>query len=509
MKNLKKYLGIIGLVLAVMMLTSCKTVIGGIELKTSYVVFAILAAIVWAITAFLALLASKSIFAILSLLVAAFPFFWTPTQKLSLILFGIGIIMTVFFFFYTNGHLDVEAEAAKQKNFADNKANETTKAQERYTETLPKVKRYLDSVGFELPPDENVFFMQIDPNTGNWKYEVTYDLNVNAWVKNTSFSSLHNDPNYKPDDACYYRCKYKAGKNTKKSPSANGILLTADGKAYIGAIQGDKTFWWHTEDGKGIDNSVQPEIHTVLAIGNVTKQLLCGLHVKVPDTEKVPHNDICLNEFYTNTPEEITKDYYWCSDFPKSVKRVFVLPSDEYEKKNTVTLGAAFNECSNLRLFYMGFDKCEHEKFLCKDGTYKVFADDSHAEFISPSSDSAAFFNAEKNCKNWEFKVGKTIKDAVSVNELKKAEKEAAEAKAKAEAEAKAKAEAEAKAKQLAEIQPTLQKLESELEAKKAEAASLASDAQGIMKKAKLNKEIKELEPQIETLKAEVEKLNK
>lgn len=98
----------------------------------------------------------------------------------------------------------------------------------------------------------------------------------------------------------------------------------------------------------------------------------------------------------------------------------------------------------------------------------------------------------------------------------KKAEEEAAakikaeeEAKAKAEAEAKAKAEAEAKAKQLAEIQPTLQKLESDLEAKKAEAASLASDAQGIMKKAKLNKEIKELEPQIETLKAEVEKLSK
>ena len=98
----------------------------------------------------------------------------------------------------------------------------------------------------------------------------------------------------------------------------------------------------------------------------------------------------------------------------------------------------------------------------------------------------------------------------------KKAEEEAAakikaeeEAKAKAEAEAKAKAEAEAKAKQLAEIQPTLQKLESELEAKKAEAASLASDAQGIMKKAKLNKEIKALEPQIETLKAEVEKLSK
>ncbi len=99
-----------------------------------------------------------------------------------------------------------------------------------------------------------------------------------------------------------------------------------------------------------------------------------------------------------------------------------------------------------------------------------------------------------------------------AAKEKAKAEAEAraaAEAKAKAEAEAKAKAEAEAKAKQLAEIQPTLQKLESDLEAKKAEAASLASDAQGIMKKAKLNKEIKELEPQIETLKAEVERLSK
>ena len=509
MKNLKKYLGIIGLVFAVMMLASCKTVIGGIELKKSYVVFAILSAIVWAISGLLVLFTKKKLLSIPLLLVAALPFFWTPNQKFSLILFIIGIIMTVFFFFYTAGDLDAEEEAAKQKKFADNKANETTKAQERYTETLPKVKRYLDSVGFELPPDENVFFMQIDPNTGKWKYEVTYDLNVDEWGKNSQFSSLHNDPNYCPDDACYYRCKYTALKCTKKSPSANGILLTADGKAYIGAIQGDRTFWWHTEDGKGIDNSVQPEIHTVLAVGNITKQLLCGLHVKVPDAEKVPHEDICLDKLYTNKPEEMVKDYYWSSHFPKSVKRVFVLPSDEFEKKNTVTLGGAFTECSNLRLFYMGFDKCEHEKYLCKDNTYKVFADDSHAEFISSSSDSAAFFNAEKNCKNWEFKVGKTIKDAVSVNELKKAEKEAAETNAKAEAEAKAKAEAEEKAKKLAETQAVLSQMESDLEAKKAELASLGMDAQGIVRKAALNKEIKELEPQIETLKAEVERLSK
>ena len=42
-----------------------------------------------------------------------------------------------------------------------------------------------------------------------------------------------------------------------------------------------------------------------------------------------------------------------------------------------------------------------------------------------------------------------------------------------------------------------------------AEVASIGMDAQGIVQKAKLNKEIKELEPQIETLKAEVEKLSK
>lgn len=84
-----------------------------------------------------------------------------------------------------------------------------------------------------------------------------------------------------------------------------------------------------------------------------------------------------------------------------------------------------------------------------------------------------------------------------------------AEAKAKQEAEEKAKAEAEAKAKQLAETKAVLEQLENDLAAKKSEVASLGMDAQGIVQKAKLNKEIKDLEPQIETLKAEVEKLSK
>lgn len=104
------------------------------------------------------------------------------------------------------------------------------------------------------------------------------------------------------------------------------------------------------------------------------------------------------------------------------------------------------------------------------------------------------------------------------------AEEKAAKEKAKAEAEAKAAAEAKAreeaieaakkkladeKAAKLAEIQAALSQMENDLAAKKAEVASISMDAQGIVQKAKLNKEIKELEPQIETLKAEVERLSK
>ena len=88
------------------------------------------------------------------------------------------------------------------------------------------------------------------------------------------------------------------------------------------------------------------------------------------------------------------------------------------------------------------------------------------------------------------------------------AEKAAAEAKVKAEAEARAIAEKEAKAKQLEETKAALSQLESDLEAKKAEVATLGMDAQSIVKKAQLNKEVKELVSQIETLKAEVERLS-
>ena len=92
---------------------------------------------------------------------------------------------------------------------------------------------------------------------------------------------------------------------------------------------------------------------------------------------------------------------------------------------------------------------------------------------------------------------------------IKKLTDKESEEKAKQEVEEKAKAKAEAKAKQLAETKAVLEQLEEEVAAKKAQVASLGLDAQGIVQKAKLNKEIKELEPQIETLKAEVERLSK
>ena len=121
----------------------------------------------------------------------------------------------------------------------------------------------------------------------------------------------------------------------------------------------------------------------------------------------------------------------------------------------------------------------------------------------------------EKEKEEAEKKAQEEEKARIEAEEAAKAK---AEAEAKAAAEAKAKEEAieaakkklaDEKAAKLAETQATLSQLENDLAAKKAEVASLGMDAQGIVQKAKLNKEIKELEPQIETLKAEVERLSK
>ena len=367
---------------------------------------------------------------------------------------------------------------------------EEAKLAERYNAVMPRVKRYLDSVGFELPPDENVFFMEIDENTGKWKYETTATFFY--------FKAYENDGKY------FSEYKYELRGTIFKTierPNAGGILLTPDGKAYIGSPNGAGKFWWCNESLQGIDNSFKPVIQNVLAVGNIKNQLICGYHQIVSELNS--NELIGLSEYevkggFSYTNDVTGRDLYRFVKFPKTVKNVFVIPKDDFEKKNTVSLGSAFSECTNLRLFYCGFDCCVAEKYLEGHGTYKVFADDSHADFISPSKDCLEFFNEENACKNWNFKVGTTIQNAVSSAEAEKAEADALSEALKADEEAK-----------LAETKAVLEQLEAELAEKKAQVASLGIDAQGIVQKAKLNKEIKELEPQIETLKAEVEKKSK
>ena len=141
---------------------------------------------------------------------------------------------------------------------------------------------------------------------------------------------------------------------------------------------------------------------------------------------------------------------------------------------------------------------------------YKAKLDAERAEKAKAKAKAKA--EAEAKAKAEAEKAEAEAKAKAEAEAKAKAEAEAkakaeAEAKAKAEAEARAIAEKEAKAKQLEETKAALSQLESDLEAKKAEIATLGMDAQSIVKKAQLNKEVKELVPQIETLKAEVERL--
>ena len=393
-----------------------------------------------------------------------------------------------------------EKAAEQFKEEVENfKKEEEGKLTERYNMIMPKVKRYLESIGFELPPDENILFMQIDENTGNWKFGRTENHRYESAIKNenflyewSGFSKLNPQQNI----------KYIIQTKEIQRETCCGILLTSDGKAYIGAA--GETFWWCTESAYGLDNLTNLPVHNILAVGNIKNQLLCGVHIS--DLFNSNEEDIVYVKSgkttleYTDSVQK--RDYYLLHKFPKSVKRVFLLPSDEFEKKNTIVIGSSFTKCSNLRLFYCGFDKVAHEKLYCKDSIYPVFNTNTHATFIAPSDASLDFFNAEQVCKNWDFKVGTTIQNAVSLKEAKEAEE-------KSKAETKAKAESAEKANTLAETKAVLEQLENDLAAKKAEVASLGLDAQGIVQKAKLNKEIKDLESQIETLKAEVEKLSK
>ena len=507
MKNMKKMLGFLALGLFAMMFTSCKSKIGGGEFS---IFWQILAIFLWLaeISQSEYLLPKKIkyfrglinlILIILFIAGITLPFIWCPIPYIPKISLGIAAFLWLIGWrkgLGVKAQQEAEAKSAAEAREKEEAEAQQEKAKERYESTMPIVTKYLEKTGLELPANENIFFMQIDENTGKWKYGTTLKINYSGCIENDDY-----DENYKS----LVRCSKKYAINTKlktERPCADGILLTSDGKAYIGTPQSNETFWWHDEDGNGIDNSFDAPIHTVLAVGNITNQLLCGIHIKGADEKKGIIDANGSYASYTDNPNSVESDLYYCAYFPKSVKQIFILPSDDFEKKNTIVIGSSFTKCSNLRLFYCGFDKVAHEKLYCKDSIYPVFNTDTHATFIAPSDASLDFFNAEQVCKNWDFKVGTTIQNAVSLKEAKEASK-------KAEAEAKSKAESAEKANTLAETKAVLEQLENDLAAKKAEVASIGLDAQGIVQKAKLNKEIKDLESQIETLKAEVEKLSK
>lgn len=403
---------------------------------------------------------------------------------------------------------NVEKQA--EQNTADLealKAEEEGKLAERYNKVMPIVKRYLDSIGFELPPEESIFFMQIDDNTGKWKYGMTYTSKYTAAVENPDFISETFNGNYVKDSY-----KYILQEKVLTWDVADGILLTADGKAYIGGLTPAANFYWHTESGDTIDKAFNLPINNVLAVGNIKNQLLCGIHIS--DFECTNKDNICYvndkkNGNFQFTNSAAKKDFYFGDSFPKSTKRLFILPNDEYEKKNTVVLGGSFSKYSDLRLVFCGFDKIIHEKWFTTERYWSIFEKDTHGTFICPSADCdilnekyLAGRSGNFAERNWELKVGTTIQNAVSPKEAAKKETE----QLKAALNANAKAEASAN---ISEKKEELSKLEAALAAKKAEVASLGMDAQAIVKKAGLNKEIKELEPKIEALKAEVEKLSK
>jgi len=400
---------------------------------------------------------------------------------------------------------NVEKQA--EQNSADLealKAEEEGKLAERYNKVMPIVKKYLDSIGFELPPEESIFFMQIDDNTGKWKYGMTCTSKYTAAVENPDFIS-------ETCNTAKEKYKYILQEKVLERGSSGGILLTADGKAFIGSPTPLGNFFWCTESGEGIVNSMTLPINNVLAVGNIKNQLLCGLHIS--DFECTDKDDICYindkkqNFQYTNSAAK--KDFYFADSFPKSTKRLFILPNDEYEKKNTVVLGGSFSKYSDLRLVFCGFDKIIHEKWFTTERYWSIFEKDTHGTFICPSADCdilnekyLAGRSGNVAERNWELKVGTTIQNAVSPAEAAKQEAE----NIRAALEANAMAEVNAK---LSEKKEELSKLEAALAAKKAEVASLGMDAQAIVKKAALNKEIKELEPKVEALKAEIEKLSK
>lgn len=101
-----------------------------------------------------------------------------------------------------------EDDSEKRNDETEDEQNaERTSLLERCNTVMPRVKKYLDSEGFTLPENENLFFMEIDESNGKWKFQSYEEAVDNEFFKDTTY------------------------------PRASGILLTPEKKAYVGAPQ--------------------------------------------------------------------------------------------------------------------------------------------------------------------------------------------------------------------------------------------------------------------------------
>ncbi len=240
------------------------------------------------------------------LLIGILTFLWHPVSKFNLIMLPLGILLPNLFciLLLKIGNKIKEKKLQKEK-------------QKLTEEIFPKVLGYFESIGFDWPQDEKVFYMEIDDSTGKFKMR------------------------------------------------EKGILLSSDGRCDVCYI-----------DSK--ENSAV----NVLITGNITKQTLFGNHYK-----------------------DKGKDIYDCSRyFPICVKRVFILPADEFQKHNTVILGASFKKSLNFQLLLVAFDKCVPEKTFANDNYYLVADKTTHGTFICPSNDLIKGLPS-----TWTYKQGTTL----------------------------------------------------------------------------------------------------
>lgn len=103
-----------------------------------------------------------------------------------------------------------ESDSKKRNDETEDEQNaERAKLLERYNTVMPRVKKYLDSVGFTLPENENIFFLEIDESNGKWKFQSYEEAVDDEFFKDTTY------------------------------PRASDILLTPEKKAYVGAPNED------------------------------------------------------------------------------------------------------------------------------------------------------------------------------------------------------------------------------------------------------------------------------